>query len=76
VTDDNDLADPDPDRVVRDHPKRDDLVSLDHAMAEVAQVPRLLLPGPAQDIGRIADNEAHPLDPCHPAAPHSAVARN
>jgi len=64
----HDIARPDLDRVVGDQPERHNLASADHAVAKVAQVPSLLLTGPAQDIRRVLHHQAHPFGPRHPAS--------
>ena len=65
MRDDDDLARADLDRVIGNQPERHNLAPADHPMAEIAKVPRSLRAGPAQDIGGVAHEEAHPFRPVH-----------
>jgi hypothetical protein len=68
MRDDHDLVRADLNPVIRDKAERDDLAPADHAMPEIAEMPRALLPRPAEDIRRVAHHQAHPFGPGHPVS--------
>src|SRR5204862_4476881 len=56
----------------RHQAKRYDFATVDHPVAELANLTRILCPGPADDIAEIAHREAHPFGSVHHAGSGAA----
>jgi hypothetical protein len=63
--DDDNVADADLDRVVRDQAKRYDFAAVNDPVSKLTDFARLLRAGPANDIAEIAHRQTHPLGSLH-----------